>query len=72
MIIPILELHWLIWGDYKGALDYHKKAIEIHRELGDRVGISTDYTNIGFALYITNKVEAIEYLAKSIANTSRH
>ena len=29
----------------------HKKALEIHEELKDRVGMSADYTNIGLVYY---------------------
>ena len=38
-------------GNYLQALDYHKKALAIHEDLNDRVGMARDYTNIGLVPY---------------------
>ena len=44
--ITILVLY-SIMGNYQQALDYQKKALEIHTELNDMVGMAEDYNNIG-------------------------
>ena len=48
-------------GNYPQALNYHNKALEIHENLNDRVGMAIDYANIGFVLKELNKrKEALE------------
>ena len=49
------------------ALDYQKKALAIHEELNDKVGMAGDYTNIGNVLSIMgNHKEALESFSKSL------
>jgi tetratricopeptide (TPR) repeat protein len=52
---------------YSRALDYHKKALEIHEGLSDRVGTAKDYSNIGLVLSdIGNNQEALDYHKKAL------
>ena len=54
-------------GNYNQALDYHKKALEIHEGLNDRVGMAEDYANIGVVLKKLNKSkEAVETVDKGL------
>jgi tetratricopeptide (TPR) repeat protein len=48
--------------------DYHKKALEIHKELNDSIGLASDYANIGLALRkMGNHKEAFESVSKGLA-----
>ena len=54
------------WASSK-ALDSYNKALKIHEELDDRVGMAGDYYNIGSVLSKTSKEEALIYLDKAHA-----
>ena len=52
-------------GNNKEALEYHNQALDIHKELKDRVGMAEDYNKIGNVLRdMGNYQQALEYLAK--------
>ena len=54
-------------GNYQQALDYHNKALEIHEDLNDRVGMGRDYANIGNGLKnMGNYQQALDYHNKAL------
>ena len=53
-------------GRLKEALDNHNKALEIHKELNDRVELAGDYYNISFVLSKTSKEEALKSLYNAL------
>ena len=54
-------------GNYKEALDYLKKALEIYEGLNDRVGMAKDHSNIGNVLSsMGNYNEALDYHKKAL------
>ena len=55
-------------GFYDEALEYHKRALAIHEETNDRVGMAQDYTYLG-RLYRNKGFydEALEYHKKALA-----
>jgi tetratricopeptide (TPR) repeat protein len=54
-------------GKLQDALENHNKALKIHEELNDRVGIAKDYYNISFVLSKTNKDEASNCLYNALS-----
>ena len=56
-----------IMGNYQQAIDYRKKALEIHTELNDMVGMAADYNNIGIVLSsMGNSPDALTYHKKAL------
>ena len=56
----------MVLGNYKKALEYHEKALEIDTKLDDKVGIGNDYTNIGIAYRgLGDYKKALEYYDKA-------
>jgi tetratricopeptide (TPR) repeat protein len=56
-----------ILGDYKKALKYHQKALEIDKELNYPVGLGRDYTSIGLAHHeLGDYKKALEYHQKAL------
>ena len=54
-------------GNYQQASDYQKKALEIHTELNDMVGMAADYNNIGIVLSnMGNSPDALTYHKKAL------
>jgi len=55
-------------GNYDQLLDYHRRALTIHEELQDKVGMAKDYANIGLVLadIKNHKEEAIESFSKGL------
>jgi|GraSoiStandDraft_46_1057282.scaffolds.fasta_scaffold1021653_2 tetratricopeptide (TPR) repeat protein len=54
-------------GNYKEALEYHNKALDIDKQLNDRVNMAEDHYNIDSLLLKTdNKKEALESLSNSL------
>ena len=54
-------------GDYRKALEYHEKYLEITLEISDRDGEGTAYGNLGTAYYsLGDARKAIEYHEKSL------
>ena len=52
-------------GRYEEALEYQKKALGIHEEIGDRIGMARDYNNLGNILGETDKLQEA---LKSVSN----
>ncbi len=51
-------------GEYPQALEYYNKALEIDKDLNDRVRLARDNYNISFPFYKMNKKkEALESLS---------
>ena len=55
-------------GEYDNALEYHKKALEIHMEIGSKEGVVPSYANIGRLCFQSlGKYDmAEEYLKKAL------
>ena len=54
-------------GQYDDALTYHNKALEIHEELNNRVGMAADYTNMGIVYHIKGQYDdALTYYNKGL------
>ena len=57
-------------GDYKEALEYLNKALEIDAELDNKVGLGHDYEHIGDAHFMdynnTNDTKTLEYYQKAL------
>jgi tetratricopeptide (TPR) repeat protein len=53
-------------GKNQEALDCYNKALKIHGEINDRVGIARDYYNISFVLSKTSKDEALKSLYNAL------
>jgi tetratricopeptide (TPR) repeat protein len=61
-----LILHTL--GMYSAALENHNKALAIHKELQDRVGMAADYKNMGNVFYSQDDSDqALQYHTKALA-----
>ena len=54
-------------GNYKQAIEYHQKDLEIALQLGDKAGEGAAYGNLGAAHHsLGNYKQAIEYLQKKL------
>ncbi len=54
-------------GYYNRSLLYHNNALRIHKELGDRVGMAKDYSNIGLVYYLKGQLDdALQYYKKAL------
>ena len=54
-------------GDFRKAIEYYKKSLEIMKEIGDRAGELKNYTNLGATFRsLGDFKKAIEYLEKSL------
>ena len=60
------ELCFQCLGEYVKAGEYHKKALKIRKEIGDKNGEVTDYGNLGTVSYsLCEYVKAEEYHTES-------
>jgi tetratricopeptide (TPR) repeat protein len=67
-ILRLLGVILQTLGMLTTALQYQKKALAIHEQLNNRVGMAVGYGNIGLVLrYMGNLKEALDYLKKAIA-----
>ena len=54
-------------GNYPQALEYHEKALEIDKDLNDRVGMAMDYWGISVAFKGLNKhAKAMDSVEKGL------
>ena len=53
---------YLSFGEYKKAIDYHERNLQIAKEVGDRAGEGSAYGNLGNAHYcLEDYKKAIDY-----------
>ena len=53
-------------GDFKKAIEYFEKSLQIKKEINDLLGESACYTNLGNAYSLGDLRKAIEYYEKSL------
>ena len=53
-------------GELQEARESHSKALKIHEELDDKMGMANDYYNISFVLSKTSKEEALKSLYNAL------
>jgi tetratricopeptide (TPR) repeat protein len=63
-----LGVKYLNRGDLAKAIDYHEKALVIHKALGKKDGMANSYGNLGIVYESLNQIDtAVEYWQKSLA-----
>ena len=66
-----LNIIGLMYGDltqYTNALEYHKKALALDQELGNKIGVARHIGNIGLVyVQLAEYAKALEYYEKALA-----
>jgi CHAT domain-containing protein len=64
---------YYVLGQYEKAMEYYRKALAMHEELGMRDSMASCLMHVGMTYYATDRYrEAIPYLEKSVALIESH